>query len=213
MEDNRAVIYARVSTADQDADQQIGDCKDYAFENNLLVTKIYKEEVSAYKKGGKYREQFNKMLEDARADKFRNIIVWNFDRMFRNHKQAIETVRGYSGSPYNIQFHFLNNAKIFNSIRTMESPMKEMMFDMILHYESWRSQAESEIRSARVKKAFATTKKKWGRPKTSKYIIGRILALKDSGLSIRKISQELKISVGIVHKTITENAKSEGGKK
>ena len=147
MEDNRAVIYARVSTEDQDENHQISECKSYIDTQGLELKYIYQERASAYKKGGKYREEFNQLIEDAKSNKFKHIVVWNFDRMFRNHKQAIDTIRFYSKAPYRIQFHFLNNAKIFNSIREMEPPLNEMMYDIILHYESWRSQEESENRS------------------------------------------------------------------
>lgn len=209
----RAVIYARVSTDEQDENQQVKPCIDYAKEQGFEVVNVYKEKASAYKKGGKYRLQYNSMMDAATKDKFEHIIVWNFDRMFRNHLQGVQTIRAFSKPPYNIKFHFLNNIGIWNQINSMEAPLNHMMFDFLLHYESWRSEAESKTRSERVKKAYQFNSKKWGRPPVSNYIKRKVLSLRKQKYSMDAIADKVKVSKTTVHKIITANTNNKGVKK
>lgn len=209
----RAVIYARVSTDEQDENQQVKPCIDYAKEQGFEVVNVYKEKASAYKKGGKYRLQYNSMMDAATKDKFEHIIVWNFDRMFRNHLQGVQTIRSFSKPPYNIKFHFLNNIGIWTQINSMEAPLNHMMFDFLLHYESWRSEAESKTRSERVKKAYQFNSKKWGRPPVSNYIKRKVLSLRKQKYSMDAIADKVKVSKTTVHKIITANTNNKGVKK
>ena len=212
MEKERAVIYARVSTEEQNENQQIDPCLNYISDNDLDLVGTYKEKISAYKRGGKYRTEFNRLLDDGRKGLFKHIVVWNFDRMFRNHKQAIETIRGYSKPPYNLKFHFLN-VPLFNNINKLQAPLNFMLYDFLLHYEAWRSEDESKIKSERVKKAYAVSKKKWGRPAVSKYKTKKVLSLRKHKLPMREIAKRTSLSVSAVHKIITQNPLTKEGEK
>jgi len=76
----KCAIYARVSTAEQNLDNQIESLETFASLHNDKVVEIYKESVSG---GSANRPQFQQMLKDARLRKFDTILVWSLDRFSR----------------------------------------------------------------------------------------------------------------------------------
>lgn len=76
----RAVIYARVSTGEQDPENQIKQLENMALLQNYMITAKYIEKISG---GSANRPQFQEMLEDARKRKFDVILVWSLDRFSR----------------------------------------------------------------------------------------------------------------------------------
>lgn len=84
---NTAVIYARYSAGPRQTDQsiegQIADCKRYAEQHGLLVSKIYADKhISGKSTEG--RDEFLQMIEDAKKKMFTDVIVWKVDRFGRD---------------------------------------------------------------------------------------------------------------------------------
>lgn len=84
---NNAVIYARYSAGPRQTDQsiegQIADCNKYAEANGLIVTAIYADRhVSGKSTEG--RDEFLRMIADAKCKKFTDVIVWKVDRFGRD---------------------------------------------------------------------------------------------------------------------------------
>jgi len=75
-----AVIYARVSTGEQNVDNQIDSLKNIISQQNNMVSNVYMDKVSG---GSANRPQFQQMLKDARLRKFNVIYVWSLDRFSR----------------------------------------------------------------------------------------------------------------------------------
>lgn len=85
-----AVIYARYSSHAQrevSIEQQIRECTQYAERNNLKVIAIYSDRAISGKTD--HRPQFQKMMNEAAAGKFRYVIAWKSNRMGRNMMQAM----------------------------------------------------------------------------------------------------------------------------
>lgn len=82
----KIVIYARVSTEEQNTDKQIKLCKEYCKRNSLEIYKIYKDVISGAKEN---RPAFNELLEDLRHYKFRAIVVTKLDRIGRSLKHLL----------------------------------------------------------------------------------------------------------------------------
>lgn len=85
--ENNAVIYARYSAGPRQTDQsiegQIADCKKYAEQHGLVVSKIYADKhISGKSTEG--REEFLQMISDARKKLFNAVIVWKIDRFGRD---------------------------------------------------------------------------------------------------------------------------------
>lgn len=87
-----AAIYSRISGRNQSEslDTQEAKGKELAFNKNLLVYKVYKEEISATKNKINDREALYNMLEDAKAGYFKYLIVFRRDRLARVFDDYLE---------------------------------------------------------------------------------------------------------------------------
>ena len=83
---NRAAIYARVSDKSQDAEdktsisEQTSEMEAYCERKGLTVTARYQEVGQGW---SKKRPEFQRMLADARRDRFDTIVCWKSDRLSR----------------------------------------------------------------------------------------------------------------------------------
>jgi DNA invertase Pin-like site-specific DNA recombinase len=82
-----AVIYARYSAGPRQTDQsiegQIADCKRYAEQHDLNVVDVYADRhISGKSTEG--RDEFLRMIKDAKKGMFQAVIVWKVDRFGRD---------------------------------------------------------------------------------------------------------------------------------
>ena len=83
---NRAAIYARVSDKSQDGEdktsiaEQTGDMEAYCESKGLTITARYQEVGRGW---SKKRPEFQRMLADARRERFDTIVCWKSDRLSR----------------------------------------------------------------------------------------------------------------------------------
>ncbi len=73
-------LYARVSTDQQDAANQIPEIEQLAAARGWIITHRYVETVSG---AAKHRPELARMLADAHAGKFKAVVVWALDRLGR----------------------------------------------------------------------------------------------------------------------------------
>lgn len=83
----KAVIYARYSAGPRQTDQsiegQVADCRKYAEQHGLVVSKIYADKhISGKSTEG--RDEFLQMIEDAKKKQFTDVIIWKVDRFGRD---------------------------------------------------------------------------------------------------------------------------------
>lgn len=83
------VIYARYSAGPRQTDQsiegQIADCEKYAAANDIKIVEIYADRhVSGKSTEG--RDEFKRMITDAKKGKFECCIVWKIDRFGRDRR-------------------------------------------------------------------------------------------------------------------------------
>jgi len=192
----RCVIYARVSTAQQDVDMQVLELQTVATRSGWDVVAIKKEIVS----GGKARakrpvlDEVLRMLTQRKVDK---LLVWSTDRLGRSLVDLIntmETIKASGGSLY-IHQQALDTA----------SPAGEAMFGMLGIF----SQFERSIIQERVRSGISAAKAKgvkFGRPKRKigKQKLARMLELRDQKMSYRKIAAELDMPFSSVRDEIVK---------
>lgn len=85
-----AVIYARYSSHNQreaSLEQQISECRKYAEQNGYTITEVYQDAAISGKTDA--RPAFQRMMHDARKEKFDYIIAWKSNRIGRNMTQAM----------------------------------------------------------------------------------------------------------------------------
>lgn len=181
----RAAIYARCSTDKQDTGMQLADLKQYA-QNRF---EIVEEFVDNGKSGtNESRPRLNELMDKARKRMFDVVLVWRFDRFARSTKHLINALYEFKS----LKIDFISYQENIDT----SSPMGEAMFTII----SAISKLERDIIAERVISGLRNAKangKELGRPKID-VEIDKIQELRKQGLSIRKIAEVLKVSVGYV---------------
>ena len=89
----KAVIYARVSTGEQETENQINVLMKWAESKGFKVTKVYQENESAWKSG--HQAAFADLLADALHYRFDYVLVWALDRVSREGPLAVLKIIDY----------------------------------------------------------------------------------------------------------------------
>ncbi len=185
---NKVAIYGRVSTSEQNVDNQVIELKKYCENRGLEIFDIYLDKgVSGSKES---RPEFNRMMLDASKRKFNLLLVWKLDRLSRSLKHLLNTLDTLQ--TLNISFICYSD-----NIDTT-TPAGKLMFHMVGAFAEF----ERELIRERVKLGLSRARSKGvklGRPKlkVNKY---KILQMKNSGYTVRQIAKELGISIGSVSK-------------
>ncbi len=193
-------IYYRCSTDKQDFASQeevIGEwLKSLPQDKKPKSISIYKDEGISGSTTN--RPAFQAMLEAASAGKLDTILVYKLDRFSRDATSAIKLILSLdeAGVAFiSVTQPVLNLGHENPFRRTMLSAFAEI------------AEIERETIVARVKAGLDAARKrgvKLGRrPSISKETRRRVVELKESGLSIRKIAKELSICTGSVQNILT----------
>jgi putative DNA-invertase from lambdoid prophage Rac len=83
-------LYIRVSTAEQNADLQERELREYAAARGWTVAVVYSEVASG---ADTARPQLAKLIRDARARKFAAVLVWKLDRFGRSGFDCIHYIQ------------------------------------------------------------------------------------------------------------------------
>jgi DNA invertase Pin-like site-specific DNA recombinase len=118
MNKQTAVIYARVSTADQEYERQISEMEQYAKAQNYKVIHIYKEKLSGAKAD---RPELDAMLKAAVDGSINMVLVWDLSRLSRNAKDTLEIIEALNLSCCSLHIKGL-------SITTLDKDCKPDMY-------------------------------------------------------------------------------------
>ena len=186
MDNKKIIIYARVSTKNQDTQSQLLKLKEYCRNHNYKIVEIL-EDIWTWK--NTKRANYQKLLTEIHLKSFDILLVWKLDRLSRSLKDLI------------ILWELLNNKWINlvtydNSIDTTTTAWK-MMFQILGIFAEFQRNIIVENIKAWLEKA----KSKWikcGRPNISdkKYnskLLDEAISLQNQWLSYRKIATALNI--------------------
>lgn len=195
----RAAIYLRVSTEDQDEENQLSPCEKLCLDRGWSVFDIYRERVSAWgAESLSKRPELTKLLKDARQKKVAHVVIWDLDRLFRNRVKLVETIRAYAG--YGVRFHSVRQSWL-DELNKAPPPWNEIMTDLMLQIIGWMGEDESNKRSERTKAGIARKKKLkeygGGRPSILKkkgIDPAEICYRREAGMSFRKLAAHFKVS-------------------
>jgi len=151
----KVAIYVRVSTNNQEMEQQIKACE------NFCEYKQMDYEVFAEIGSGKNfkRTKFLEMLERVRKREFSGIVVFRFDRLGRNAREVVTLFEEFETK--GIQVFSLNE-----NIDT-STPIGKAIRDIIIRLAQLERENISEATKQRLQ-ALKNLGKKLGRPKGSK---------------------------------------------
>lgn len=149
-------IYSRVSTSEQNVENQVKLLKKVGFEQNFKVYNIYRDKASG---GSANRPQFQQMLKDARLRKFDTIFIWSLDRFSRegikNTLSYLKQLQNQGVALKSIQESWLDTSD-------------DGMGTLLIAIFSWVAEQERKRISERTKAGLARSDKKLGRPKGKK---------------------------------------------
>jgi len=220
-------IYLRVSTDDkgQDPENQLADCLAYAYEHKLIEVegdaRIWREEAGAW--GKTTRPVFDEMMSQAWRKKVPALLVWDYDRLYRDRKKTVETIKNYGLAGTKI---LSVRQEWLQRLLEVPPPFNELFYDFMLQIVAWMAEDESKRKSDRMKACYKKKKAGreqyglsviWGRKPISREVVDAVLAHKrsDPQLSVRKlaamVSSELGASVrkSTVQKILSVKASSE----
>lgn len=200
MKTEKVAIYARVSTSDkgQDINLQLSDLRAYA---DARGWKIFKEYLDIGESGSKeQRPAFSQLMEDARKRKIDIVLVWRLDRFGRSLKHLIVSLDELR----TLGIGFVS----YKESLDFTTATGRLMFHLLGAFSEFEEELIRERVKASVAHAKAKSKRLGRRPLIDTRLLGTITSMRDKGLSIRKISDELRISKSLVHKSIKNNVQN-----
>lgn len=209
------IIYIRTSTEDQNPENQINDCLKI---NNWGEYEIIEDKQSAWK-DDKEREGFERIKKLIRERKIKHLIVWDFDRVFRNRKKFVEFLSLLKA--FNVELHSYRQ-EWFEDLYKIPFPWNEIVSELLINVYGNIAEEESKKKSERVK--ISVRKKdgitqsykgnKWGRKSIGEETKQAIIEQYKANKSYSDICSQVFywdknrnkkfVSRGIVHKTIKE---------
>jgi DNA invertase Pin-like site-specific DNA recombinase len=189
--ETRVAIYTRISTADQSAEGQTHELKQYAKRRGWQIQKIYADTISGSKGS---RPALDEMLKDAKNRHFDCVLVWRIDRLGRSVRHLLEVLETFR--VLGIEFISLNEA-----IDT-STPAGTMVFVVLAAV----AELERSITVERVRMGLQNAKRRGvqlGRPAIKKLNaeeIQKVRAARKKGDTLRELAKRFGSSVWAVYR-------------
>jgi len=151
----KVCIYSRVSTGEQDTNNQISVLTDWANQRGYDVIKVYEEEESAWRSG--HQRVLATLLADARHRRFQMVLIWALDRLSREGALAILSL------VHKLSIYGIRVLSYQESWTEAPGEIGEILYAIA----GWVARMESQRRSERTKAGLARVRaqgKKLGRP-------------------------------------------------
>ncbi len=155
----KCCIYCRVSTSEQELENQFLVLTEWAEQRGFHVVKVYQEEESAWRTG--HQRELAQLVTDARRRRFRFVLVWALDRLSREGSAAI------LGIVSKLSRYGVKVLSYQESWAEAPGELGELLFAIA----GWVARMESQRRSERTKAGLARARahgKILGRPPGSK---------------------------------------------
>jgi DNA invertase Pin-like site-specific DNA recombinase len=155
--------YLRVSTAEQNADNQLPAILDYCKAHWWPEPEMYAENESAWRSG--HQHELARLLKDIRnGRRYDIVLIWALDRLSRGGigpvLQLVDTIEAYGAHVISIQ-------------ETWTSPASGPMREMFIAMAAWAAKFESDRKSINTKAGLA-------RARAAGVTLGRPVGKKDS---------------------------------
>jgi len=189
----RAAIYARVSTHDkgQDPDLQLKPLREYSKQRGFEVTGEF---VDVGVSGSKDRRpELDRLMDLAKKRLIDCVIVWKLDRFGRSLKHLVTALDEFE----KLGVSFIS----YRENLDLTSSAGKLMFHII----AAMAEFERTLIVERVKAGIVNARakgKQIGRKPIDPIFVEKMFELRSQNLSYEKISKELKLSVGVIHKTL-----------
>jgi len=210
----QTIIYLRTSTEEQNPQNQLNDCLSI---NKYGDYELITDKQSAWK-DNKQREGFEKLKALIKAGNIKHLIVWDFDRIYRNRKKFVSYLTFLKS--YGVKLHSYRQ-NWFEDIHKIPEPWNDIVNDLMINIYGHIAEEESNKKSERVKasrktiqgKTYSKYGKKWGRKTIiTERLCKHIIDLYEQGYSIRQIARQVyaydknknkkSVSIATIHKIV-----------
>jgi putative DNA-invertase from lambdoid prophage Rac len=182
----RALIYSRVSTKDQELENQLRQLREYAATQNWDVIEIICDVASGGKDANE-RQGLGRVLLLAQQRKFDVLLFWSLDRLSREGSRKtigyLTTLEQHGADFHSYSEPYLSTLGIF----------KDALIALLSALAKQERARISERTKAGLERAKAAGKQ-LGRPKTSNAKMEQARKLRGEGLSYREIAARLGCS-------------------
>ena len=184
-------LYARVSTAEQSVETQLRALYAYVEARGWKIFREYTD--VGYTGASAARPDLDALMRDAAACRFKVVLVWKFDRLFRSVAHMVEALQ---------HFHALgiDFISLTESIDTT-TPAGKMVFTMLAAVAEFERDLIRERTQAGMARARAAGRR-IGRPSVALDVPRARELLKDH--SYRQAAKLLRVSVGKLHAAIVQ---------
>ena len=190
----RIAIYARVSTHQQKTENQLLELRDVAQRMGYCVTAELVDEGISGTKGKDDRPAFNRLHQMIQRREVDCVMSWSICRLGRSTADLSAFLAEVQAAGVDLYIHQ-------QAINTA-TPSGRMVFGIFSALASW----EREMITERIHAGLARAKaqgKKLGRPtRVNEAVTTSVRLLREKGLSIHRIAQELKIGVGTTQRIL-----------
>jgi DNA invertase Pin-like site-specific DNA recombinase len=193
----RAVIYGRVSTKNQDAQNQTRELRKVARRHGWKITHEYIDHGISGAKGRDQRPEFNEMMKASVRKEFDVIMAWSVDRLGRSLQHLVGFLDEIHAKGVHLYFHQ-------QGVDTT-TPAGKALFQMSgVFAEFERTMIQERVRAG-LERAKAQGKV-LGRPKVQKAVERKILKARKQGKGILKIANEVGCGTGTVQRVVRNAA-------
>jgi DNA invertase Pin-like site-specific DNA recombinase len=193
----RVALYVRVSTDEQTTDNQRRELEGVAKRSGWKIVDIYEDNGISGANGREKRPALDKLLKDAARREFDMIAAWSVDRLGRSLQHLVGLLEELQALGVDLYLH--------QQGLDTSTPSGRAMFQMCGVFAEF----ERAMLVERTKAGLARARAKGmriGRPPVPPVTKRRIAKLRQQGKSVRAIAKATGLSVGAVHKAISEAA-------
>jgi|TARA_B110000046_G_scaffold184378_1_gene222702 DNA invertase Pin-like site-specific DNA recombinase len=180
-----AAIYARVSTKEQNTDNQVLELKKVAEKAGWEISNTFIDHGISGSKGRKDRPALDTLLKTITRRETKRVLVWSVDRLGRSLQDLISTLNEINSSGAELYIHQ-------QAIDTGTSSGR-MLFSMLGVFAEFEREMISERVSAGLERAKANGVK-LGRKRIPPITERKVIELSNKGLSQRKVATRVNIS-------------------
>jgi DNA invertase Pin-like site-specific DNA recombinase len=190
----RVALYARVSTDEQTARNQIRELRAVAERHGWTIAEEYVDHGLSGSKGRDQRPAFDRMLKAAARREFDVLAAWSVDRLGRSLQHLVSFLDEIHSKRIDLYLHQ-------QGIDTT-TPAGKALFQMCGVFAEF----ERAMIQERVKAGLARARaqgKVLGRPRVGSRIEAIVRALRAKGRGIHAIAREAGVGVGTVQRIIS----------
>jgi DNA invertase Pin-like site-specific DNA recombinase len=196
----RAVLYLRVSTAEQTTENQERELRIVAERMGHEIVEVYQDHGISGSKGRDKRPAFNRLHHDANLRRFDLVMAWSVDRLGRSLQHLVAFLEHLRDCRIDLFLHQ-------QGLDTTTSAGR-MMFGMLSVFAEFERAMIRERVTAGMKRAQVKgtrSGKAIGRPRIAPHTRTAIRnAYKVDGTSLRKVATQYDVSTETVRRCLSE---------